>query len=359
MQNDTGVRLSWGLDPVSEQMRHIDSVPKGKVCGCVCPNCGVALVAKQGNVRAHYFSHPSSGQTGGRETCLHKSGVDTMHQRFHNAIQQGEAVLFRWECKACGGEHTHDFAEGITRVEREKRAPDSLKVPDISLYRGSDLCRLIEVVVTHPPEQPVRDYARERGVSLVVVDMKKDPDLDGIIEAEVWEGSVCPDVPSGQVAGPMGNTMPQGKSVATLEEIKEHLGVDINLMEARYGMEFVDHPDIRILEFKGGPVLLREGKYAVGEFVRVQWPITEGPRPYPLVYLRYLTDRRFVLPVAVRPDCDGLRNEALLSRVVLVSCTYVGEGVKYMTGEPYRKWQYRITPLEVDPDTGEIWEASV
>ena len=172
MQRDTGVPLSWGWHPASGRMRHIDSVPRGKESGCVCADCEEALVAKQGDVRVHHFSHPSSGQTGGRETCLHWNTVWVLYQRFQDAIQQREAVPFRLECNACGGEHTHDFAEGMKCIKRKKRAPDSLKRPDISLYREDDLCCLIEVVVTHPPEQPVRDYARERRVTLVVVNVK-------------------------------------------------------------------------------------------------------------------------------------------------------------------------------------------
>ena len=255
---------------------------------------------------------------------------------------------FRWECNACGGEHTHDFAERMTCVKREKRAPDSLKRPDISLYREDDLCCLIEVVVTHPPEQPVRDYARERRVTLVVVNMKKDPDLDGTIKAEVLEGSVCPN-------------MPPGAPPATLSEVKEHLRVNFDLMAEKYeaDAELLDIPGLP--GFPGivdSPVILREGQYAVGVFKRVKWPFTEGAGRGAHVYLRHLTDKRFVLPVVVSSTCEDLRNEALLGRVVLVSCTFLSEVVGYRNDKPFRKWLYRITPLEVNPDTGEILKAS-
>ncbi len=47
--------LTFALD-ASGLLRHIDAVPNGKACGCVCPACGESLVARQGVVRAHSFA---------------------------------------------------------------------------------------------------------------------------------------------------------------------------------------------------------------------------------------------------------------------------------------------------------------
>ncbi len=333
MLSNNGVRLSWAWHQETGRMLHIDQAHRGKASGCTCADCEGALLARKGDERRHHFAHASSGQTGGRETCLHWNSVMALYQRLQDAIQHGDAVHFRWECTTCGVEHIRDFAEGMTRVKREERAPDSLKRPDISLYREDDLCCLIEVVVTHPPEQPVRDYSRERGVNLVVVDMKKGPELDGNIEVEVLEGSVCPN-------------MPPDAPHATLAEVQEPVRVDTDLMAARYEKEFFDIPGF---QNTGQPVRLREGQYAVGVLERIQPPPTGGHDVR--VYLRHLKDSRFLLPVAIPDKCEDLRSEAdLLGKVVRLNCFVIGEGVDFLTGKSFPKRRYRIIPLQVDPE---------
>lgn len=41
------------------ELVHVDSVPRGKNCGCICPYCREKLGARHGNYRAHGFFHLS------------------------------------------------------------------------------------------------------------------------------------------------------------------------------------------------------------------------------------------------------------------------------------------------------------
>ena len=240
---------------------------------------------------------------------------------------------FRWECDDCRQEHTKDFAEGVTCAKREKRVPDSLKRPDISLYREDDLCHLIEVVVYHKPEPSVHEYARERDVSLVVVDMKEGLDLHGTVKARVVEGSVCPNMPVGSPVAPL-------DEVKGYQELKEHPDLKgyVDLMATEYGnfMGFIDLVDG---DLEGEPVRLKEGTHAIGVLERIRW-LPGGQWVH--VYLRYLEDPRFLLPVAIPDKCEDLRDEAaLIGKVVLLHCIVVG--VNFVTGNPRRR--YRIRPL--------------
>lgn len=58
---------------VDGKMVHIDSVPNGDKCGCVCPKCKGKLCAKNsGNVRIHHFSHYNGVKCEGDvESALH------------------------------------------------------------------------------------------------------------------------------------------------------------------------------------------------------------------------------------------------------------------------------------------------
>lgn len=42
---------------------YIDDVPNGKKCDCFCAECHGALIAKQGNLKAHHFAHASGNDS--------------------------------------------------------------------------------------------------------------------------------------------------------------------------------------------------------------------------------------------------------------------------------------------------------
>ena len=66
--------LTYGLKRgTKDDLRHIDSVPKGLVCDCVCPHCQHNLIARNGGTKkTHHFAHASGADCGGaRMTALH------------------------------------------------------------------------------------------------------------------------------------------------------------------------------------------------------------------------------------------------------------------------------------------------
>lgn len=63
--------LIYGLK--NENLVHVDNVKQGLECGCVCPNCGSKLIAKQGKINKHHFAHESKecDISVAQETALH------------------------------------------------------------------------------------------------------------------------------------------------------------------------------------------------------------------------------------------------------------------------------------------------
>lgn len=63
---------------------HIDSVPNGNDCGCVCPYCESKLCAKNGGTgekMVHHFAHLSGADCAGAiESALHKMAKDIMKE---------------------------------------------------------------------------------------------------------------------------------------------------------------------------------------------------------------------------------------------------------------------------------------
>jgi len=54
------IPMVYGLDARTGELRHVDQVPNGGACGCVCPDpsCGQKLIARNnGKIKMHHFAH--------------------------------------------------------------------------------------------------------------------------------------------------------------------------------------------------------------------------------------------------------------------------------------------------------------
>ena len=60
--------FSWA-ENAEGRMVHVDDVPRGLQCGCVCPNCHERLVARHGDVKEHGFAHHSNTRKANLNIC--------------------------------------------------------------------------------------------------------------------------------------------------------------------------------------------------------------------------------------------------------------------------------------------------
>lgn len=86
---------------------HIDGVPSGLACNCVCPGCGRQMVAKKGSVQAHHFAHyaQQDGRTcmSAGETALHKLAKRVLNDRLQIAL------WMRSKRRELGGKSPEEF----------------------------------------------------------------------------------------------------------------------------------------------------------------------------------------------------------------------------------------------------------
>jgi hypothetical protein len=86
----------------SGRMNHINDVPNGARCGCICPQCERALIAKNGGQeRAHHFAHKGGAECeSGAETALHLAAKQVVadHKRlvlpFSSENSDGQRVRY-------------------------------------------------------------------------------------------------------------------------------------------------------------------------------------------------------------------------------------------------------------------------
>ena len=110
---------------------YIDDVQNGKKCGCICKECGGALVAKQGNINVHHFAHATGTD------CI-KCSQTAMHLLAKEIISEEKNIPVLRNGKI-------EFAK-VFVVEQEKKLGDI--VPD--LYAEIDGKAIaIEIFVSH------------------------------------------------------------------------------------------------------------------------------------------------------------------------------------------------------------------
>lgn len=88
MEND--IIFSWALDADGE-WKHVDDVPRGLACNCVCPHCNERLKACQGEhpeLRSHGFSHHSKTRRANLKICYYVS----LYKRAESIIKEKGCV---------------------------------------------------------------------------------------------------------------------------------------------------------------------------------------------------------------------------------------------------------------------------
>lgn len=75
------IKLPFGLR-ADGSLAHVEDVPRGAACGCVCPACERPLVAKQGDVRVPHFAHAADFDCEyAVEAALHLAAMDILARR--------------------------------------------------------------------------------------------------------------------------------------------------------------------------------------------------------------------------------------------------------------------------------------
>lgn len=153
------------------RMVHIRDVGNGSACGCVCPECGENLIARQGDVRAWHFAHVSGAEcVSAPETALHKFAKQWL------ASQDGFVIPAVVGC--CGRKcvklsRSRFSVVGQAFVEKSF----GIVVPDVyvEFLDGSRL--FLEVLVTHAVDCEKREKLSGIGIPTLELDLS-DVDRD-------------------------------------------------------------------------------------------------------------------------------------------------------------------------------------
>ena len=186
----TKLKIPFGLR--GGALVHISDVESGSEHGAVCPECSGPLIARKGLKTRHHFAHHPDVQCN-PETVLHKIAKMLVLSQLQTALIEKKELPVTWTCSWCQEEHTGN----LLRKARSVRVEHALSEcrPDVTLFDEHDSpVAVIEIVVSHQPEEHVRQFCRRNGIGLLEYHIKTDEDVEGLRTISYFRatiGSVC------------------------------------------------------------------------------------------------------------------------------------------------------------------------
>ena len=140
--------VTWAWSEEKQRMVHVDRVPNGYNCGCICKRCGKPLNARQGESNEHSFAHQSEdGACGGL-------GESSIHQLAKQIICEEKKVMF-----PSFGRLILKGIKFFDSVESEKEIKEIGIRPDLIGLDDENIKWAIEIYYSHPlPENNKSKY---------------------------------------------------------------------------------------------------------------------------------------------------------------------------------------------------------
>ena len=161
---------------------NVNNAEKGR--DYYCPSCkGELILRKSGNTgkgsKRPHFAHNELTQNCTAESALHYSFKKNLTDLLNSSLTEKKELIINWNCTTCSEQNEARLLAKVTSVREEY----NLKVcqPDIALLdTDENVIAVIEIVVTHSPEEKVLQFYKDSGIILIQIDLSSDEDLKNI-----------------------------------------------------------------------------------------------------------------------------------------------------------------------------------
>lgn len=146
-----------------------------------CPFCknkfifNRSLRTGKGSRRAH-FSHENLSPNCTSEGYLHSSFKLLLFEYLNKNLENNTSFQIHYKCNYCSAIHSSNLLGGAISVKVEY----DLKAcrPDIALLdNGEHVFAVIEIIVTHEPEEEALKYYRDNHIVIIKINLNSDNDL--------------------------------------------------------------------------------------------------------------------------------------------------------------------------------------
>ena len=185
---------------INGNLVHIDDAQKGQKYNC--PNCGAELLLKISKIpegqkyhRRNHFAHKGNSDNHCSESFLHKLFKEQCAEYIRKKISAQEGLFFEWECGICNEYHKGNLVEKTVEVITEYDM--GVCKPDIALLDcNGKVIIVVEVVVTHWPEDVAIQYYNDNKIACLQINVEDFSDCENIQEKLLHPDSVyithCP-----------------------------------------------------------------------------------------------------------------------------------------------------------------------
>lgn len=163
---------------------HIDNAEKG--INYYCPLCKKELILRKsgktgkGSRRSH-FAHNELSPNCTPEGVLHFSFKKMLIELLEKYKAENRKFNFSWECTSCKYENSGNLLEKATLIKEEYILAECR--PDVVLLdKDENVLAVIELVVTHKPEESILQYYTEKKITLIQINLTSDEDLTKVEE---------------------------------------------------------------------------------------------------------------------------------------------------------------------------------
>lgn len=163
---------------------HINSAEKG--INYYCPMCNKKFILRKsgktgkGSKRPHY-AHNELTPNCTPEGVLHYSFKKMLIDFLEKYKAENKPFILNWVCDSCGYKNSGNLIEKATLIKEEYVLGECR--PDIALIDKEDkVLAVIELVVTHEPEENVLQYYKENKITLIQINLTSDEDLNKVEE---------------------------------------------------------------------------------------------------------------------------------------------------------------------------------
>ena len=152
--------LTYAIGPKGNLV-HIDHVPNGQACGCFCPNCANALIAKnEGKHNVHHFAHMGGTDcVGAYESALHMMAKEI--------LKTNKKVMMPQYPNSINGIRT------FKRVELECYSRELLLRPDCVGYNENDVPMWIEFKRSHEVDSDKAEKIKRAKIECIEIDINQ------------------------------------------------------------------------------------------------------------------------------------------------------------------------------------------
>ncbi|MBD1900322.1 hypothetical protein H6F50_16530 [Coleofasciculus sp. FACHB-712] len=142
----------------------------------ICPNCNRELILRRGKIKRPHFAHKTLSVNCTPETALHYIFKILLREKIQHHLESKLPLDIKWNCEYCPNPHTGNLLKKAVQVKLEHNL--GVCKPDIALLdKDNKVIAVIEVVVSHSPEQSTLDYYERNKIALIQYILTTDEDI--------------------------------------------------------------------------------------------------------------------------------------------------------------------------------------